>query len=224
MDLRSAFIARGQVQKSATWLHPRRKVDALQDWTWDFNLLNSSRGTTAFKHFMLGPPTKVKVSENLANRLNRNLYMERDRTKLSRRKARKRSPTGSTVYAQKVKLAPKQHMIVGCVQTKVSAFEKDWPSFIPQIKFQKSFAKNFRANLLRAKELLEAEQCLVKDFQIMVNAKGELFHLDFDRCFRSTGKKWHKGKRALRVRVSKRWTRWIVAFKKVLATLPNLLM
>ena len=31
----------------------------------------------------------------------------------------------------------------------------------------------------------------MKDFQVMVDTKGEIYHLDFDRCFSSSGKKWN---------------------------------
>ena len=92
----------------------------------------------------------------------------------------------------------------------------------PPNQVPKEFCQEFPYHLLRAKELLEAEKCLVKDFQIMVNAKGELFHLDFDRCFRSTGKKWHKGK-SFTSSCLKALDKMDRRIQKVLDALPNLL-
>jgi hypothetical protein len=59
------------------------------------------------------------------------------------------------------------------------------------VKFNESFARNFRNGLDEAKRLLKDEPCLVKDFQVIVDIRGELYHLDFDRCFGSYGRKWH---------------------------------
>lgn len=140
----------------------------------------------------------MKVSKEIAKRLNRNIYIEKDRIMLSRTKSRQRFPAGSIVYVQKVRLAPKRHLLMGCVDSKVATFKKDFPKLVPYIKFKKSFAKTVSKGLAEAKKLVEIEPCLVKDFQIMVDAKGNIYHLDFDRCFRSSRAKWRMSKEVTR--------------------------
>lgn len=143
------------------------------------------------KHFLLGPPQQVKVSKDLARRLRHNLYVEKHRQMLKGKELWQRYPKGSTVHVQKVRIAPKNHLLLGCVDSKINAFQQDWPRFSSLVKFKQSFATNFQNGLEETKLLLKMEPCLFKDFQVMVDTRGDLYHLDFDRCFRSSGKKWH---------------------------------
>lgn len=143
------------------------------------------------KHFLLGPPQVVKVSRDLAKRLRQNLYVEKTREMLRGKQLWRRYPRGSIIHVQKVQLAPKNHLLLGCVDAKIDSFQQDWPTFSSLVKFKESFARNFRNGLDEAKRLLKDEPCLVKDFQVIVDIRGELYHLDFDRCFGSYGRKWH---------------------------------
>lgn len=142
------------------------------------------------KHFLAGPPTKVKVSKELARRLRRNLYAEKYRKKLKGKTAWRRYPKGSIIHVQKVRLAPKRHLLMGCVDSKVDAFQKDLPSFLSYVTYKEKFVKTFSEGLAETKKLLEVEPSLVKDFQLFVDTRGNIYHLDFDRCFRSSGEKW----------------------------------
>lgn len=132
-------------------------------------------------HFLLGPPTEIRVSNELAKHLNRNLYIEsKGRLRTGRHACR--FPKGSMAVTQKVALAPKRHIILGCVKSKVRAFEHDIPKFLRHhVKYKQSFIQNFHESLKAAKRLLENEPCLMKDFQLMVDEKGRSYHLDIDR-------------------------------------------
>jgi hypothetical protein len=167
---------------------PEMKSDRLKSLEAGWELAKQLETDYNIQHFLLAPPTKLKVSNQLATRLNRNLFIEKSRKILGQRKAKKRFPKGSKVLTQKVKMAPKRHLIIGCVDSKVRAFKKDLPNFISYVKYKESFAQNFNESFAAAKKVLDVEPCLVKDFQVLVDTKGRTFHLDFDRCFRSSGR------------------------------------
>jgi len=52
------------------------------------------------------------------------------------------------------------------------------------------FARNVQEHLATARALMKEEPCLVKDMQVLIDTRGDLYHLDFDRCFKSSGKKF----------------------------------
>ena len=93
------------------------------------------------KHFLLGPPQQVKVSKDLARRLRHNLYVEKSRVMLKGKQLWRRYQKGTIVHVQKVQLAPKNHLLLGCVDSKIQAFQKDWPSFSTLVKFRQSFCQ-----------------------------------------------------------------------------------
>lgn len=141
-------------------------------------------------HFLLGPPIEVNVSNELSKRLNRNLYIE-SKGRLEKKGSKAtRFPRGSTVLIQKVKMAPRRHLILGCVNSKVTAFNDAFPKFLTHVKYKESFVENFSKSLAEAKRILHVEPGLFKDFQVMLDTKGMLHHLDFDRMFRSSGGKF----------------------------------
>lgn len=144
-------------------------------------------------HFLLGPPTEHIVSSNLAKRLNRNFYIERTRKMQTGSKA-KRFPKASTILTQKVKLAPRRHLLFGCVDSKIQAFKKTAPKFLQHIRYKESFMKNLHESLALTKRLLKHQPSLFKDFQVMLDMHGQLHHLDFDRVFSSSGKQFHMPK------------------------------
>jgi hypothetical protein len=137
-------------------------------------------------HFLLGPPTEHIVSSDLAKRLNRNFYIERTRKMQTGSKAIMRFPKASTILTQKVKLAPRRHLLIGCGDSKIQAFKKNAPKFLPHIRYKESFVKNLHESLALTKRLLEHEPSLFKDFQVMLDTHGQLHHLDFDRVFSSS--------------------------------------
>jgi hypothetical protein len=137
-------------------------------------------------HFLLGPPIEVNVSNELAKRLNRNLYIESTGRLEKKGSKATRFPHGSTVLIQKVKMAPRRHLLLGCVDSKVTAFNDNFPKFLTHVKYKESFVENFSKSLAEAKRILNVEPGLFKDFQVMLDTKGMFHHLDFDRVFSSS--------------------------------------
>ena len=132
-------------------------------------------------HFLLEPPSKVRTSKRLASTLNSNIWSEAHGTKFDT----DRFPKGSNVFVQKVRLAPEPNLIVGCTATKRAQFQRNVDEFLNQVKDKDSFSRRFSNNLSLTRMLLKKEVCLFKDFQVMLDTEGHLYHLDFDRCFAS---------------------------------------
>jgi len=147
-----------------------------------WNLAEDLKAEYGIQHLLLEPPTKLKVSKELAWRLNKNLFSEKKQNKIRGKKA-KRFPKGSTVFVQKVQAAPKNSIVVGCTETKMDSFKQNMKDFAKTIKNIGFFSRNFKQGLATARELLENEVCMTKDFQVLVDTNGTFYHLDFDRCF-----------------------------------------
>ncbi len=54
---------------------------------------------------------------------------------------------------------------MGCVGSKINAFNKDMPNFLAHIKGEEVFAVNLSEGLAEVKRVIEVEPCLVKGFQ-----------------------------------------------------------
>ena len=164
----------------------QRKMDTTLKWfetlEAGWQLSQDLEKKCAIQHFLLEPPTKFKVSSDLAKRLNKNLYSEK-REKVIRGKNSKRFPKGSIAFMQKVKTAPKKGIVIGCADSKLVQFKKNANKFAKSIKYVNNFGRNWSEGLATAKQLIETEPCLTKDFQVLVDEKGNFYHLDFDRCF-----------------------------------------
>ena len=131
------------------------------------------------RQFLLEPPRSITVTNHLASHLNRNLWRESQSKMLTK----DRYPEGSTAFIQKVQTAPTLNLLIGCAPSKVRQFQQDVDEFLPSIERRNSFASNFKNEMRKARKLMKDEPCLIKDFQVLVDTKGELYHLDFDRCF-----------------------------------------
>lgn len=165
----------------------RKRIKALQaGWV----VANELKINYNISHFLLEPPISMNVSEALAKRLNRNLYIESIRKLKKHGQKANRFPTGSTISIQKVEVAPKKHLLIGCVPRKMRALRKDLPKFVSYVNDTKAFASSFTKGFDTALQILEDHPCLTKDFQVMVDTNGTVYHLDFDRCFKSSTQKF----------------------------------
>jgi len=131
------------------------------------------------KQFLLEAPRNITITSDLATHLNQNLWLESK----ARMQKSERFPEGSTAFIQKVQTAPTPNLLVGCAPSKVRQFRRQVDEFIPSIKRKKRFARRFTKYMRQARELLEQEPCLMKDFQVLLDIKGRFYHLDLDRCF-----------------------------------------
>lgn len=145
-----------------------------------WNLARSLKQDYGIQHFLLAPPKTIIIRSTLVPILNRNLWSEKKEKKW---KKTKRFLKGNKAYIQKVKVAPKQTILIGCSLSKVEPFKRNVKEFMQDVVYQESFARRFQENLSQAKRVLAKEPCLVKDFQVLMDTKGRIFHLDFDRCF-----------------------------------------
>jgi hypothetical protein len=131
------------------------------------------------QQFLLEAPKNITISHNLAARLNQNLWRE-SRAKFE---TKERFPEQSIAFIQKVATAPTPNLLFGCAHSKVKQFQREVDEFVPLIRRKKHFARHFRKYMDQARAIMRKERCLIKDFQVLVDTNGRLYHLDFDRCF-----------------------------------------
>jgi hypothetical protein len=150
------------------------------------------RNEYGIQHFMLEPPSNTTVTFDLAQHLNYNLFSEKHHKYFTDKMVRTKGfHEGTDIYYQKMQLAPKNHLILGCVESKMTVFQQRLAHFCSLVEDKELFLDNIQGHFATARKLLEKEPCLVKDFQVMLDASGQVYHLDFDRCFSSSGSKWH---------------------------------
>ena len=161
----------------------KSKEQSEQDWfktleaSWE--LAEQLEHEYDIQQFLLEAPKNITISHNLAALLNRNLWRE-SRAKFE---TKERFPEQSIAFIQKVSTAPTPNLLFGCAHSKVQQFQREVDKFIPLIRRKKRFARHFRKYMDQARAIMRKEPCLVKDFQVLVDTKGRLYHLDFDRCF-----------------------------------------
>lgn len=133
------------------------------------------------EHFYLSPPFKTTITSGLQETLNQNLWSEKNQRAHIEGYIRFRK--GAPAFVQKVKVAPEPNLLLGCVEAKVDAFEQKIDKFLTKVHDKELFGRRFADSLDQARALLNVEPCLTKDFQALIDTRGHLFHLDFDRCF-----------------------------------------
>lgn len=161
--------------------------------SWEF--AEQLRRNHGIKHFLLEAPTKIQIDKGLAKQLNSNIWSEARGVQYDTDRFRE----GSTAFIQKVRLAPKPNLIIGCTASKREQFKRNAGAFLAQVNDKKGFARHFAENMKSARSILDSEPCLFKDFQLLLHTDGELFHLDFDRCFSSRGAEKKRTERKSRI-------------------------
>jgi hypothetical protein len=140
------------------------------------------------RHLYLAPPENATVTEELEEHLNYNLWSEQYQQMLSgKMRQSKLFHNGSKVHAQKVQLAPRRHLMMGCVESKAFAFLNNLPNFLSFVEDKGKFLSHIQQHLVTARVIMDNHPCMVKDFQVMITTEGDVYHLDFDRCFTSKG-------------------------------------
>jgi hypothetical protein len=140
------------------------------------------------KHFLVSSPEIVPVSDHLAALLNRNLWFETQDLPVNqvgkKKKKLDRFPQFSQAYVQKVQVAPTPNLLLACAHSNRPHFERHIHQFLLNVH-PKKFMTTFSKNLEKTRKLLVKEPCLMKDFQVLMDPEGEIYHLDFDRCFQT---------------------------------------
>ena len=142
------------------------------------------------KHLFLGGPKELKMSTEFADRLN-----EANLTRLAVNgvmSSKAPSFSKGIVLAQKVRVAPKNSLLVGCERKFDHAVER-LDEFVSFIDDKKMFVKNFEEQVAVMRNVLNVKEnrCLLRDFQVLVDTMGNINHIDLDRC--PLGSKYKKG-------------------------------
>jgi len=141
------------------------------------------------KHLFLSEPKELKISTKIAGRLNG--------ANLTRLAVNGESGTAPTfakgpIVAQKFRVAPTGSLLVGCDRKFDHAVER-LGDFVSGVQDRKSFVKNFDEQVSVMRDVLNVKenQCLLRDFQFLVDTKGNISQIDLDRC--PLGSKYKKG-------------------------------
>jgi len=86
----------------------------------------------------------------------------------------------------KVHKAPTPHIIVKCSNILGSNIHDKHHKL-------NTFKQTFQKELRTVVKLISKTPCLINDFQLLVNGKGEIHHIDLDRC-KHVGSKYFQGK------------------------------
>ena len=127
----------------------------------------------------MAPPANTYVTKELYSRLNHNLWNERTQNFQKRTRFQK----GSTIVVQKVKPAPKIKLLIGCAPPKLRVLNKEINKFILRVEDKESFGLRFNATFTKVRKLLRHAPCLILHFQVFIDIRGNIYHLDIDQCF-----------------------------------------
>lgn len=140
-------------------------------------------------HLLLTPPTNMTISSGFASQLNLGRLDADNGTTGERYKDE------STVILQKVARAPEPNFIIDAQRYNDEAFHE----FLAPIKDKMSFARHLSQSLADTRQLIKNEPCLCNDFQLMMDKRGNVYHLSFERCFLFHGTRDETGRPCLQV-------------------------
>lgn len=173
------------------------------------------------RHFLLEPPLNITVDKQLASHLNRNLKSETHRNRFRKNR---RFPKGATVVVEKCERAPSDSFLIGCKESKLALFKKTVQKFVERVENKTTFARHLQESFVDLRELVQQEPCLLNDFQVLIDTKGNMYHLDFDRCFNTRTSKKKKGVSTSRVNQTSCFKNLEVMERRVYQALDNLAM
>ena len=131
------------------------------------------------KHVFLEAPVVTYISAAAAAKLNSNLYYPEESTEVDDMFEQ------GNITIQKVRIiSPDSSLLFGCTSEKKHLFWDHLQEFLEKSVPDKTlFATNVIRNLQTSTEIVDKVRCLGYDFQVFVDAIGEFYHFDLDRCF-----------------------------------------
>lgn len=165
-----------------------------------YELAERLRTTHNIRHLLLAPPSKVDCTAKVCvEDLNRLTYMARGREGendvLGRQSFTAIHPgkPWTKLLVQPVELASQPSIQFGLSVAKYSVAIEDMKVYASSLVQQDMdvgvFERNVRRGIEQALGVIQAEPCLLTDFQILLDRYGHVYHLDFDRCFENNPKK-----------------------------------
>ena len=131
------------------------------------------------KHYLLQPPQKIVVTDQLAIQLHNLVYQPAlEGTKRAKQQSLFRNST--SIIVQKVLKAPSPILVLGCAWENKELTKRDVINFAPLILDKPSFNQRFGDEIKRVQTILNDNLKLSIDFQAIVDLEGNLFHIDLD--------------------------------------------
>jgi hypothetical protein len=148
--------------------------------------------TYQIKQFLLEPPFQFHCTEVLATVLTTHSYQQQFSKSVAHQVEKKTFTPNKMIYVQKVQIAPTPSLLIGCHHTKLSHAWDELMEFLTHVvvhhhphkqQQKKDFARTLALEVKDTIHLLVQEPRLVRDFQVLLDTHGNLYHLDLDRCF-----------------------------------------
>jgi hypothetical protein len=135
-------------------------------------------------YFLLGPPQTIALDEKWATRLNASLMLYRSSREVKHHPHQFRP--GQMAVVQKVRPAPVPSFLCGVTKGKEQYF---WDHLDQELLIHVTDFQAFEQAVLgQIEDLLiflrghPQFHCLLRDFQVLIDAQGQLHHLDLHRC------------------------------------------
>lgn len=169
MNRASVYLVSGQSR--------RRQPDMISAMANGTDIALRMEAKYHIKHFLLERPKLIRPADCVIEELRKTQHFKEDggshpfaTTKIPDQKLK----DGFAI--QKNAIAPEPHIIVPKSNAQLVNFMRD------SVRNKKAFASELTRQLRRAWTMVQHETCLAQDFQLLLDAAGTLYNLDFDRC------------------------------------------
>ena len=188
-----------------------KDVQRLEEMLANATSTTSNAPLLPFRHFLAGPTKSVEIANNHTltkmNELARGWWVDK-----AGRRSKAKSYYGSFekskrifVLVQEIHIAPKPHLLVFCNPDQEHKTIQQISNFSTSIQNKESFLSTFDEEwdqLLvhqSTPSILQMEPRLWYDFQILVDTKGQIYHIDLDRTPNKNGNPKSKLKGAQKI-------------------------
>ena len=145
-------------------------------------------------HFLLGPEEHIEVPEEAAHWLTHTQFQKWDANGSDTFHQNIlhdfNETTEHKVLVYRVQEASgyaSSPFLLKCRESKLIFAREHLVDFLASVEDYASFMGNLTEQLSATHDMLSSEQCLLGDFQVIINNQGLVFHIDLDRCFKSRG-------------------------------------
>mmetsp|Transcript_10443 Transcript_10443/g.29368 ORF Transcript_10443/g.29368 Transcript_10443/m.29368 type:complete len:334 (+) Transcript_10443:176-1177(+) len=139
-------------------------------------------------HYLLGNPISLTLSSEHASVMNENCPFTGSRFKPEHGNRTRYHPGHEVVVQKSQRIAGSTIVVKAYRGEKLyNYFQEQINEFLSSVSDPISFARRFTENIIRTRRLLHEEICLGQDFQVLLDSRGEFYHIDLDRCIEKDG-------------------------------------
>jgi len=140
----------------------------------------------SLRHFMRGPPEYFVPTERLLQKMNSKISLGAAATQSKEymRATRPFPRSGMDFFVQPVDLAPSSSLAYGCTHHKRLVAQQEMAEYVRAVRRERipSFRTVLTAQIQKLASLIPREPWVLYDFQIIFDIRGNVWHMDVDRC------------------------------------------